>query len=232
MRTLSQMVDEIAAETKRPDLLTDISRYVNQTIRELHFSGDRRAAQFFRSNFKEAELTTVNDSGYVWAIPDSALFQAFACAKYPSVFDFTGNATWAKEIRPGRRQNDSDAYWYRAGEAIAFSGYGAGGNKILVGYFEFPKSLKYYEDPTDRLAQYDVEDGWTYHASVTTPELEEAARENVSNWILLRWADVVAEGVRAKLYKRVDDSDRAKLAYSAYEALRQGLWTSESVEFP
>jgi hypothetical protein len=226
------MVDEIAAETRRLDIVTDIARYVNQTIRELHFSGDRRAAQFFRSNFRESQLTTLVESGYVWDIPNPDLFQALSAVKYPEMFDFQGNPIWAQEVRPGVRQNSLTAYWYRVGESIAFSGYGSGGNIILVGYYEFPKSLKYFAVEADRPASYDVVDGWTYHADYDIDDASRlVARELVSNWLLLRWADVLAEGVRAKTFKRVSDEARSKLSYSAYEALRQGLWTSEVTEF-
>lgn len=232
MRTLSQMVDEIAAETRRPDLVTDIVRYVNQTIREVHFSPDRRAAQLFRSNFNEAELTTVTDSSYVWEIPNPATFQVLSAVKYPQVFDQAGNGLWVKEARPGVRQHDFTAYWYRVGESIVFTGYGDGGNKILVGFFAYPKSLKYVADPAERPAQYDDEDGWTYHADYDVDATtRETARNLTSNWLLLRWADVISEGVRAKVFKRVSDDARAKLAYSAYESMRQGLWTAESFEF-
>jgi hypothetical protein len=230
VQTFSQMVDEMAAETRRPDILTDIARFANQTIRELHFSVDKRAAQFFRSNFKELELTTIAESGYVWDIPNPDIFQALSAVKYPEAFDFNGDPLWAKEMRPGVRQNATDAYWYRAGESIAFSGYGAAGAAILVGYYEFPKSLKYFAE-ADRPASYDLVDGWTYHDDYDADDdTKLAARELVSNWLLFRWQDVVSEGLRAKVFKRVSDEARGKLAYSAYESLRQGLWTSETTQ--
>jgi hypothetical protein len=43
----------------------------------------------------------------------------------------------------------------------------------------------------------------------------------------MRWSDVISEGVRAKLFKRVSDTERARNCYSLYGQLRQGLMTSE-----
>ena len=46
MTTFSQLVDSVVSETKRPDLVSEIATYLNQTIREVHFSADRNAALF------------------------------------------------------------------------------------------------------------------------------------------------------------------------------------------
>jgi hypothetical protein len=227
--TISQLVDELVDETKRPDMLTDLVRFVNQTVRESHFSGDRRAALLFKGNFKELELTATSETGFSWDAPTPAIFQHMAAVQYPEVFDFEGKTIWAMEIQPGKRVNDLEHYYYRAGDSFAFSGYGGNGKTINIGYYEFPPSLKYYPDDATRPAEYDPEDGWTYPAGAATPEEQEAARLRVTNWLLLRWSDVISEGVRAKLYKRLSDTERARTSYSMYESLRQGLWTSETM---
>src|SRR3546814_5049537 len=48
-----------------------------------------------------------------------------------------------------------------------------------------------------------------------------------TNWILSRHEDVVAEGARAKVYKRLSYTERARTSYSMYMSLRGGFWRSE-----
>lgn len=229
MFTLSQMVDELVEEAKRPDMIADITRFVNQTVRELHFTQDRRAALLFKSNFKELAITATSDSAFTWDAPNPALFQIMAAVQYPGVYNGAGDPVWAKEVQPGPHLVNEDFYFYRVGDSFAFSGYGGNGYAINLGYFEFPKSLKYYPDDNTRPAEYDPEDGWTYPAGAATDEDKETARNNSTNWLILRWSDIVSEGVRAKLFKRLSDTERARTSYSMYESLRQGMWTSETM---
>lgn len=226
MFTLSQMVDEIVSEVKRPDLISEITRYVNQTIRECHFSTDRQAAVFYRDNFNEVLLTADVDSGYSWTLPNPTTFQKMAGVKYPTKFDAGGNEVWATETTPGRHLRDLEFFFYQVGQSFVFSGYGGVNANIALGYFAFPPALKYYPIAS-RPAEYDVETGWSYHASITLPADQAAAQLVVTNWLLMRWSDVVSEGVRAKLFKRVSDTERARNCYSLYGQLRQGLMTSE-----
>ncbi len=46
----------------------------------------------------------------------------------------------------------------------------------------------------------------------------------------MRWSMVVEEGLRAKIYKRISDTERARTAYSLYAQQRQGLITSERAD--
>lgn len=229
MTTFSQLVDLIVSETKRPDLVSEISTYLNQTIREVHFTPDRNAALFFMDNFHESQLTANVEGGFTWDVPNPGTFQKMQVVQYPSVFDRLGNDTYVKETIPGRHLADQEWYYYRVGGTFVFSGYGGIDSLINLGWFEFPPSLK-YKTPAARPASYDVEDGWTYADGVDTPELQAAAQSLVTNWLLMRWADVLAEGLRAKIYKRLSDTERARTCYSLYGSLRQGLWTSETAE--
>lgn len=230
MFTLSQLVDDLAAECSRPDMLSDLARFVNQTIREVHISPDRKAAVLFKSNFQELQLQATSETGFTWDVPNPATFQVMAGVQFPETYDFGGNAVWAKEVTPGPHLRQKDYYYYRVGDTFAFSGYGGLDRYINLGYYEFPKSLKYYPDDATRPAEYDPEDGWTYPAGAATDEDKATARLNSTNWLILRWSDVVSEGVRAKLYKRLADTERARTSYSMYESLRQGLWTSETMQ--
>lgn len=226
MFTFSQMVDEMVSEVKRPDLASEIARYVNQTVRECHFSTDRQAAIFFKENFRELLLTATSEEAQTWEVPNPTTFQKIAGVKYPAQYDSNGDAVWATETVPGRHLNQLCYYYYQVGGTFVFSGYGGIGSQIAIGYFAFPASLK-YKAAAVRPASYDPESGWTYHASITTDEDKEAARLVSTNWLLLRWSDVISEGVRAKLFKRVSDTERARNCYSLYGQLRQGLITSE-----
>lgn len=229
MYTFSQLVDEMVSETKRPDLVSEIARYVNQTIRELHFDPQRGGALFYDENFREERLVSASDSSFTWEIANPTTFQKMLAVGYPGQFSRHGEPVWAVETTPGRHLNNLTNFYYRSGNTFVFSGFGGVGGTIQLGWYEFPSSLKYKAEAA-RPAQYDIESGWTYHANVNTPELQAAARELVTNWMILRWADIVAEGVRAKLYKRLSDTERARTSYSLYQSLRQGLWTSETAK--
>ena len=220
------MVDDIVSEVKRPDLTSEISRYVNQTIRECHFSTDRQAAIFYRDNFNELLLTATSESGQTWTMPNPTTFQKMAGVKYPGQYDSNGKPIWATETVPGRHLNQMCHYYYQVGADFVFSGYGGINGQIAMGYFAFPASLKYKSVAT-RPAWYDPETGWHYHEDIITDEDKAAARLVCANWLLLRWSDVVSEGVRAKVFKRVSDTERARNCYSLYGQLRQGLMTSE-----
>lgn len=227
MTTFSQLVDAMVAETKRSDLVSEITSYLNQTIREVHFTSDRNAALFYSENFREALLTANVESGFGWAIPKPTVFQKMQVVQYSTIVDRQRNPVYAVETTPGRHLSGIEVFFYRAGGTFVFSGYGGNTSQIAIGYYEFPPSLL-YKTPLQRPATYDPETGWTYAAGVNTPELQLAAQELTTNWLLMRWKDVIAEGVRAKVYKRVADPDRARTSYSMFGSLRQGLWTSET----
>lgn len=226
MFTFSQMVDEIVSEVKRPDLASEVARYLNQTIRECHFTTDRQAAVFFQNNFYETLLTSTANSGYSWTLPNPKTFQKIAGVKYVDQFTQGGDELWAVETTPGRHLANRTNYFYQVGNSFVFSGYGAVGSRIAIGYYAFPPSLKYHPQAS-RPAEYDPETGWTYHQSIVTPEDQELAQLVSTNWLLMRWSTVVSEGLRAKIYKRISDTERARNCYSLYGQLRQGLITSE-----
>lgn len=227
MTTHSQLVDRVIGETHRPDLLSDISDYLNQTVRELHFTPEMGNAIFYQENLRERQLTASLESGFVWQITNPALFQGMQAVRYDSVPLRDSEFAFARELVPGRNMSSHIHYFYRAGDTYAFAGYGGLNSVISLAYYEYPRRLK-YRAPAERFAVWDDEIGWTYHEDWSdTDELKLDARNLSSNWILLRWADVCAEGLRAKVYKRLSDDSRARTSYSLYSQLRQGLFTSE-----
>ena len=63
-------------------------------------------------------------------------------------------------------------------------------------------------------------------------DVDDTTRENahllITNWLLIRWEELIKEGVRAKLYKRVADQVRMRAAYSAFESARVAMGAAET----
>lgn len=235
MTTFSQLVDELVSETKRPDLRAEIATYLNQTIREVHFEPSRGNVVFYGENRREEQVVASLETGEIWDIPNPALFQAMETVRFASWG--LGRTEYAEEATPGPMLAAKPFFWYRSGPSIVFGGtqgYGGVGGIIQLSYFEYPRSLK-YKLPAVREAEYDVESGWTYNTVDTvdygsTAELQATAQLLTSNWLLMRWADVLREGLRAKVFKRLSDDVRQRTSYSLFQQLRQGLYTSEVSE--
>lgn len=226
MTTFSQLVDEMVLETKRPDLRTEIASYLNQTIRELHFDPETNASICYAQNATELQVTADSDEAFYWDIPNIATFQKMEGVQLAEQYDHDGEKIWLTEVVPNRGLRGRIRYYYRGANRFVFAGYGGDGAVINLFYFEYPSRLKYYAS-ADRPASYDPVDGFTYHDDYTTDE-EHVTAENLStNWLLLRWKEIIEEGLRAKIYKRVSDESRARLSYSMYTSLRKGLYTAE-----
>lgn len=220
MTTFSQLVDAMILECRRPDMRNEIISYANQTIREVHMEPSGGGATLLKDNFNEGIIIASSPSGFTWQI-DPARFQAMQIVYYPAVDQY------APEVTPSRRMRDLTYYCYRVGGTYVFSGYGGVGALIKLGWFEYPKRLAYFESGV-RPAEYDADIGWTYFDDFnTTEDLRVTGQQLVSNWLLLRWVDVIAEGIRAKVYKRLSDTERARTCYSLYGSLRMGLLSSE-----
>lgn len=243
MTTFSQIVDKMVAETKRPDMQTEIATYTNQTIRELHADPKTNSSIFFDSNLNETQITSATDTGQTWDIPKVSTFQAMKAVRFDSLtiptMGYNGpcisqndpNAyIYAEILKPGRGMNGRDHYCYRAQGTFAFSGYGGTGAIISLSWYEYPALLQYFA-VANRPAQYDEFSGWTYGTDGLTPDQQTAAQAQVSNWILLRWPTLVEEGVRAKVYKRLSDDSRSRTSFSMYSAQRQLMYTAEGAVF-
>ena len=229
MTTFSQLVDELVLETRRPDMRNEIGTYLNQTIRELHFEPTKGNAIFYKSNLGEEIVLATLASGQGWTIPDSTIWQTMAAVRFDSVFDL-GKPVYPPFLTPGRGLNGRQYFYYQAGDSYFFSGYGGVGAAISLAYYQYVRRLKYYAAGA-RPAEYDDDSGWTYAAAFDgTPELQASAQRFTTNWLLMRWKEVIAEGLRAKVYKRLSDDLRARTCYSLYSTLRQGLYTSEVAE--
>jgi hypothetical protein len=234
MTTFSQMVDDLVAETRRKDLKADIATYLNQTIREAHsypsIGQTPSATIFYAENLREELLESDLDVNFGWAIPDPTTFQGIGLVRYDSIQVRDDISRYPSEKTPSRGLIGSERFYYRAGGNFYFAGYGGVGAKISLAYYAFCRRLKYYAVDA-RPGEYDSDMGWTYAPEFdTTPELRLAAQAFTTNWMLMRWNDVISEGVRAKIYKRLSDTDRARTSFSQYTTLRMGLVTAESAQ--
>lgn len=229
MTTFSQLVDELVLETRRPDMRTEICTYLNQTIRELHFEPTKGNTIFYRENLTEESVIATVADGQGWAQPDPAIWQTMAAVRYDSVFDL-GKPVYPPFLTPSRGLSGKRFFYYQAGDSFYFSGYGGVGASIALAYFQYPKRLKYYASGA-RPAEFDDDSGWTYAPAFDgSDDLHASAQRFTTNWLLMRWKEVIAEGLRAKVYKRLSDDSRARTCYSLYSTLRQGLYTSEVAE--
>lgn len=227
MTTFSQLVDDMVLETKRPDMRAEIASYLNQTIRECMMDPETNAAVLLRENYREVAVQATSDLGFRWDVPRLDLLQAIDKVRFASVWVDNQNP-YAESVTPGPKMTAAcHAYQYGGGSLI-FKGYGGLNAWIQISYYEFPRHLKYFA-PSQTPAVWDDDAGWTYGADVILgdPDSELAARERSTNWLLMRWKTVVAEGLRAKIYKRLSDDTRARTCYSLYQSLRRGLITSE-----
>lgn len=150
---------------------------------------------------------------------------------------------YAEILKPGRGMNNHSHYCYRIQGTYVFNNYGATNAVISLAWYEYPPVLTYYPvgafpndalpaTPGMRPAQYDEVLGWTYDlpwnlTTDPTGALAATAQALTTNWILLRWPMLIEEGVRAKVYKRVSDDTRAKLAYSMYSSQRAAMYSAE-----
>lgn len=224
--TFSQLVDKMVQETLRPELRVQVASYLNQAIREVHFDPQTNGAMKFKDNFTELSLTAGVESGFTWEIANPDRFQAMQVVQYPNVY-VDDKESFPEELVPSRGMVGKTRFYYRASGVYVFKGYGGVNGIVNLGFYEYPRALKYY--PVDqRVATYDDVMGWTYADTVVTPGDEALARQMTSNWLLIRWDTVLEEALRAKVYKRLEQTERARTSYSLYTALRRGLVTSES----
>lgn len=229
MTTASQIVDSIVAETSRADLKTTIVSYLQQTIRECHIDPERNTAVFLWPNYVEAQVTATAESAFSWQIPNTTRYQGVQMVRYDSVYE-DGDVSFAMPLVPGRVGNSQRHAFQQVGDRLIFKGYGGVGGVISIAYFEFPRALKYYDVAT-RPATWDDVNGYAYHADYSASDaLKTTARLLTTNWLLERWPMVLEEGLRAKIYKRLSDTERARTCYSLYMQLRLGLQNSESAD--
>jgi hypothetical protein len=228
MTTFSQLVDRIAIEVVRPDMIGLLPQYLNQTIRDVHSNARTNMPVFFEDNRVEHELeidSLIEDTGaFVWVLPRPTQLQQVEAIYY------VDSRVYATKVTPQSSfaRNDVDVnqrfQWYRVANSLVMTGAGCVGSKVKISLFQYPRSLAYFR-PSERTFTYDeVNDMYLVRDGVDPI----AAHDSNTNWLLERYAETLAEGVRAKIYKRMADEGRARMAYSQFESARLSLQLSES----
>lgn len=214
----SETVDLVQVRSGRPGLrtLADCQAYVRAAIRECQMKA------LFESDLIEDVITTTT-ADYVWTTPRN--FRVMRTVKYD-------DGAYPPYLAPGKRQLDETSYFYKASNYFVFVGT-ASADSVAVAYYNYARYFKYYAVGA-RPAVYDEEtdtwtylDGGSYIATLGTDELDEAARELVSNWLMERWGALVEEGGLAKIYKNVGD-DRAGSSFALYKSMQGDLLRGEA----
>ena len=230
MTSFSQIVDELVAETLRIDLRPVIADYLRQTIRDMHMDSDKKMPVFYPDNRKEEQVSlsgVTDENVFVWPIPAVTLFQQMEAIYYRSygVYSVEKKPSIAKNR--GQFDPNSQYYWYRVGSNLCLANPGKDGSLIDISWFEYLGSLAYYA-PALNPATYNMETGlYTILAGYTEAE----AMAKSTNWMIQRHGDTLKEGLRAKVYKRLADLDRARLCYSQFETARQAIINTESMSY-
>lgn len=231
MSTFSQVVDELVTEHLRPDLRTSIAAYLNATIREVHMREQGGTPIYYESNRLE-DTGTIAALPALWDIPSVPRFQVLETLFFPDYGEY------AKKRAPARvhltQFNGSPFYWYRTGSAIAMSGILVG-QDFNISWFEFPKTLLYYVSGQRPMTWSEETELPTYHTvGATDYNLNAASRaladSLTTNWLILRWKEMLKQGVRNKIFVRLGEETRARASYSIYSGLRGQCMASESME--
>lgn len=210
----SEIVDRAMSRSGRPDLLTTIEDYCNDTVRECC------ALRHFAKSLIEDQVT-VTTSPHILSKP--VRLQKLAALQY-------ADGLFPREIRMGSALKDRTYFFYDAGSYWACSGVTVG-DVLNIGYYQFPKKLKYYESAL-RPAVFDEEaETWTYLTAVTDPD-KLIAREKVTNWITSDWTLLITEGTLAKVFKLIKDQERAVTHYSAFERMKNLQFLSTELYAP
>lgn len=225
MTTFSQLVDDVVLELLRPDMRTTAASYANQTIRDIHFRpGNQSPIRYDANRFEE--LTTTTDGTWLWTIPSNGRFQGLEAI----FIDDLG--IYVKPRNPRIALEASfepyaDVYYYRSGPTISVHGMASGWTARLS-YHMFPRTFAYKPATGTgaRLIRFDPDtDSYVLISGGGVPTEEQMELE--TTWVLERWADTIKEGLRAKLWKRLGDMERTRMAFSAFESMRTSIWNTE-----
>lgn len=227
MTTLSQLVDDMVKEFLRPGMVLELTSYVNQVVRELHSDPVNKSAMQYFANRLEDQITTTLDTGFVWAVPKAYLLQRIEAVYYETV------GMYADPTSPGHVYNrsgnaQSDYYYYRTGDSLAFGGYGGLGAVIKVSYFSYPMGLSYYLTGSAPATWDIVTQSYTYDPAYIGNET--AALALTTHWVLERHEELIKQGVRAKVYARLGRTEQGKTAYAMYMGMRSSMIMSESTQ--
>lgn len=219
--TFSSLVDTVVLRSARKDRISDIVSYCRSTIREC------TVLALFDQALVEEQIT-------VTAVPHiyerSQTMRTMLSIKYP-YFTRQGKPVYPKHKRPGTVNTTDQYYFYVSGNSYIFAGVKVG-DIIDLAYSSYAIRFPYYANVAERPATFDDETQlWTYlDAYDDTAELQEEARNKVSNWLLFYWFDLILEGSLAKLFKATN-SERSKASFGLYKSMQNDLKAGEAQTF-
>ena len=231
----SEVVDQIILRSGRPDRQADIISWLNSTIRET-----QTTALYYKDLVEDQVIAT--SSPFIWTYP--RFMRNLKTVKY-------GTDTYPKFVQPGKLQRDinDDYYFYAASTYYVFNGIGnpsdtyvdpvtgLSDNTISLAYYTYSPRLNYYALGSRPALFDDVNDLWTFQDGSTmpyegTPTTQQQIWINqVYNWLIMLYPDLLIEGVLAKLFKSIKDDARAVTAYSLYRSYQADLKSNEAFEF-
>lgn len=223
----SEMVDNVVQKTGRRAAQDQVNiiGYVRQVMRECQMLA------FFERDMTE-DLLIADAEPFNWTRPQN--FRRMLAVAYRNTGALNGKI-YPEYLIPGKRQRDHDYLYYAGPNYFTFKGIGKDG-EIEIAYFSYFRRYIYYAAGT-RPAVYDWEteawsylqpDGETYGPSLATPELEEEARDKVTNWLLTDWGETIAEGTSSKIFTAIDDP-RAPKIFRSYVDMQNSLLDAEAV---
>ena len=233
-RSFSGLIDDVVLSSGRAQNLRSIVQYANLTIRECQAFG-----LFARDRIEEQVMATA--SPHIWNRP--AYFRSVGAVRY-------GNGGYPRLKLPGRQQINVPEYFYAADDYYVFNGVSAGETISFLNYY-WAKPLLYQKalgvndgafpgaPYSVRSAYFDIlQDKWQYlnadgdgYVDTTGDADTDAARQkNSSHWFLENWYDMIADGTKAKVFARFDDTDKSNRAYAQYKASQNLLRNTQGFE--
>ena len=210
----SQLVDQITSDAARSDLRNSVVVFVNEAIREAAASHDYDACLTELEVAVPTPVVTSSSTPVVtWTIPNPACFRRILYVSYDK-----GQTCSPTPVLPSDRVFKLHNYYYRAGDCFSFVG---ARQSIQIAYYSLPKYLHYIE-PDDRIVEFD---GCGFDPSVPQEEIDKA-----TNWVLLRWRDVVYDGAMARLLRMAKDP-RQPAFFSAFERGKKAMRANEGTDY-
>lgn len=221
MTTFSMLVDEIAEESRRPDMLLDLAGWLNDTLREVHFHPSDSRRLTYTASMLETEFTVPDSNPYLWQVPSTARFQSVEAIYNMSAGKYYTERRPRTVYLPGVviDKPESELYWYRTGEHLTLAGH-LPGSSVLVAWYEYPRTFMYIAKG-NRPVEYDP------NTETYTGTEAELAME--THWLITRWKSVLSYGTRAKMHARMGEDGRSRLAFSSYQTGLLALVNAESV---
>lgn len=229
MHTFSTLVDHIVQLTSRYDRRELISQSINSTIRDMHLRSPSAISPLgapirYSENLIEVEFDPGSMNPVLWSIPRPQIFMDIAAARC-SVRNRIYEKRSPQSLRDMHKEFSTFGVYYRTGNKLAFLSDGAY-YPIQIAYFIYLPTLAYLSI-ADR--EVEIVDGEFVKVSDGTAPTQ-VQYDKETNWMLARHSSALLEGAVSRVYRALNDLDRSKIAYSAFNAMQIAVQATESHE--